>query len=518
MAYGRGFQGLTLLFGCHGGNDSNSGTSPDLAWKTLAKLNGMNFSAGDYILFKTGDTWIGRLSPLGSGETNNPIVISSYGMHRAMPIINGNGNTDAIILTNQQYWEICNLEVINPGSVDAERRGIHLCAANYGIVNHLHVTHCYIHNIRGKVDSRNGDALPKRTGGIIVEVLDDSTKATRFNDISIQNCTITSVTNQGIVACGNISGGGHNYPGTPAWNNRHCSNLIIRNNVISGVCKNAMSIRYGDKTCLVEHNVVFNTAIATSGNQIAAYGCWGTIFQFNEGYGNNGGDKGIDGSLYDSDLQCVQTVWQYSYSHEECFGLFVQYAAASTNGGMDANVVVRYNISRNDKGSIFAFAGDGTAKSSAFICNNTVYTSDNLSPTYVDDRSKGHTLSFYNNIFYNLSPKTSYHLTSANRNNFDHNVFYNQNGVPIGEPVDIHKLVSDPMFVAPNAGTDSVSTANGFKLQSNSPCIDSGLTITTTITGNSNAAGFDYWGNVVPWHGVVDRGANEWSGASQNPK
>jgi hypothetical protein len=53
-----------------------------------------------------------------------------------------------------------------------------------------------------------------------------------LNDIIVQNCTILSVTNQGFVASVNINGGGHNYPGKAAGNNRHCSNLIIRNNVI----------------------------------------------------------------------------------------------------------------------------------------------------------------------------------------------------------------------------------------------------------------------------------------------
>jgi hypothetical protein len=510
-------RGTVFYVDSTGGNNANSGTTPNSAWQTLTKLNGTHFSAGDKILFKTGGIWIGTLSPLGSGATNRAIVISSYGTNPALPIINGNGNADAFILTNQEYWEINNLEVINPGSIDAERRGIRLCAANFGIVNHLYVSNCYVHNIRGKVDARNGDALAKRTGGIIVEVIDDSTMATRFNDIIIQNCTISSVTNQGIVACGNISGGGHNYPGTTAWNNRHCSNLIIRNNIINGVCKNAMSIRYGDSTCLVEHNVVFNTALATSGNQIAAYGCWGTVFQFNEGYGNSGGDKGIDGSLYDSDLQCVQTVWQYSYSHDEYFGLFVQYAAAPFGGSMDTNAIVRYNVSRNDRGSIFAFAGEGTANSSAFIYNNTIYTSENLSSTYVDDRSKGHADFFCNNIFYNLSSIASYHLTSANSNNFDHNVFYNPNGVPIGQPTDIHGLVSDPLLVAPDIGTNGLNGVAGCKLQSGSPCIDSGLTITTTLTGNPNVNGFDYWGNRVPNNGVPDRGANEWFRSTPGP-
>jgi hypothetical protein len=506
-----------------GGNDGNSGTATNAAWQTLTKVNGTTFSAGDNILFRTGGSWTGTLSPLGSGATNNPIIISSYGTNPAMPLINGNGNVAAVALTNQPYWEIDNLEIINPAATEAERYGIHLTAANFGTVNHLYVSNCYVHNICGLVDTNDGDLEAKRTGGITIEVLNDATNATRFNDISIQNCTVSSVTNQGIVACGNRSGGS-DYPGTTNWNARYCSNLIIRNNVINGVCKNAMSIRYGDNTCLVENNVVFNTAITTSGNQIAAYGCWGTVFQYNEGYGNQGGNNAEDGSLYDSDLRCVQTVWQYSYSHDEFFGLFVQYAASSSDdGGIpggDTNDVVRYNISRNDhgngsdKGAIFTLTGDSTAISSEFIYNNTIYTPANLSPDFVYDQTSGHTTTFYNNIFYNLSSTAIYNFTSGNSNLFDYNVFYDPNGKPDSEPTDANELTNDPELVAPGTGTNGLNTVSGYKLQSGSPCIDSGLTITTNLTGNPNAGGLDFWGNIVPFNGVTDRGANEWSGSA----
>jgi hypothetical protein len=492
-----------------GGSDTNSGTASISAWKTLTKVNGTTFRPKDSILFKAGESWMGTLSPLGSGDEGNPITISSYGTNQAMPLINGNGNTDALILTNQQYWEINGLEVINPASTDAERRGIHLCAANFGTVNHLYVSNCYIHNIHGKVDVSNGDQSAKRSGGIEVEVIADALTPTRFNDVIIQNCTISSVTNQGVVACGNR--GGSDYPGTAAWNARHCSNLIIRNNVINDVCKNAMSIRYCDNTCLVEHNVVFDTAITTSGNQIVAYGCRGTIFQYNEGYRNHGGDSARDGSLYDSDLRTVQTVWQYSYSHDNSWGLFVQYASASdVSDRRDTGDVVRYNISRNDKGDIFALTGDRGALSSEYIYNNTIYASAGLSPTFIDDRTGGHASYFYNNIFYNLSSTAKYNLTSLNENHFDYNTFFGQH--PAGEPSDAHKLTTDPKLSAPGTGTDGLDSMSGYKLQFGSPCIDSGLTITAEITGNSNAGSLDYWGNQVPYNGATDRGAHEWSG------
>ena len=514
-----GFAG-TYYVDSLGGNDTNSGTVPNAAWQSLAKINGRTFLPGDYLLLKTGGSWAGTLNPRGSGTNGGPIVLSSYGTNPALPLINGNGNTDAVVFTNQQYWEINNLEIINPAAADAERRGLHLCAGNYGQVNHLYVSNCFVHNVRGKVDTSNGDIVAKRSGGIIVEVTTDANAATWFNDVIIQNCKITAITNQGIVACGNRSGGS-DYPGTTAWNNRNCSNLIIRNNVISDICKNAMSIRYGDETCLIEHNLVHDTANGTDGNMICSYGCRGTVFQYNEGYHNNG-DGLHDGCLYDADLRSPQTVWQYSYSHDNSWGLFAHYASADAAGdlyGNDTRIVVRYNISQNDQGDIFALTGDSGAIASEYIYNNTIYTTNGLAPTFFDDRSSGHTYYVYNNIFYNLSSAAGFNFTSGNTRTFDYNVFYGQHVA--GEPSDTHKLTITPALVAAGTGggvggVNNLSSLGGYKLQANSPCINSALLITTNLTGNPSSAAQDFFGNPVPFNGQADRGADEWVSVPTN--
>ena len=515
-------QATTYYVDSVGGNDSNAGTSSNAAWQTLSQINGNRYSAGDVLLLKNGSSWTGTMNPQGSGASGSPITLSNYGTNSALPLINGNGNTDALVLTNQQYWEINNLEVINPGAdTTTERRGIHLCAANFGQVNHLYVSNCYVHNICGRVDTSNGDTVAKRTGGIIVEVITDSGANTWFHDIKIQACTIMSVTNQGIVACANRSGGS-DYPGTAAWNNRSCSNVHIFNNTISDVCKNAMSIRYGDETCLVEHNLAHDTANATDGNMICTYGCRGTVFQFNEGYHNNG-DGLHDGCLYDADLRSQNIVFQYSYSHDNSWGLFCHYASSDTNGnafGNDTHIVVRYNISQNDRGDIFALSGDSGAVASEYIYNNTIYTPASLSPLFFDDRGAQHTYYVYNNIFYNLSTAAGYNFSSSDTRIFNYNVFYPN--LPSNTPADANILVSNPLLVAAGTGggvggTNNFSTLAGYKLQTNSPCIDSGLTITTNLTGNNNAGGVDFFGVAVPQGFGTDRGASESSVAIFRP-
>src|ERR1700704_2129895 len=104
------------------GNDVNSGTSQQKAWKTLGKVNAMTFSPGDHILFKSGEKWSGQLWPKGSGTKQHPIVIDKYG-GEMNPIINGGGEAeDAVLLKNQEYWEINNLEVTNTGPTPRVRR------------------------------------------------------------------------------------------------------------------------------------------------------------------------------------------------------------------------------------------------------------------------------------------------------------------------------------------------------------------------------------------------------------
>ena len=486
------------------GNDANNGTSQGTAWKTLTNVNasGKTFAAGDKILFKAGGSWTGttQLHPKGSGVSGNPIVIDMYGDPNASkPIINattatGNG---AVYLSNQQYWEISNLDIISNDTADGDRRGVYIKNSTAGsTLNHIYIKNCYIHDIRGKAGTSDGDVSAKRTGGIVVE----STSTTAdYNDILISDNTIYNVRNQGIVACINGNGGNslnNEYPGTTAWENMKCTKVVIRGNSISEVYKNAMIIRNTDETGLIEYNVCYNTANGTTGNTIFTSSARGTVFQYNEGYNNLAGSV-RDGSLYDADLRSPSIVFQYSYSHDNSHGLFWTYPSTD---GANSNVICRYNISRNDNGIIFAFSGDSGALASTYIYNNTIYTPADLSPQFFDDRSATHTYYVYNNIFYNLSSTASYGFSGSTRT-FDYNVFY---GVHVsGEPSDPHKLTNDPNLVNPGSGGIGLDSVDGYMLRPYSPCVDSGM----TIAGNG---GKDYWGNPVPMNGIADRGANEY--------
>jgi len=71
-----------------GGNDSSDGLSQGTAWKSIAKVNGSTFAAGDQILFKRGEVWRESLVVPSSGTSGNPIVFDAYGTGEA-PTITG---------------------------------------------------------------------------------------------------------------------------------------------------------------------------------------------------------------------------------------------------------------------------------------------------------------------------------------------------------------------------------------------------------------------------------------------
>jgi hypothetical protein len=103
------------------GNDSNSGLSSTLPWKTLAKVNSFTFKAGDQVLFEKGSSFYGTLTINSSGVSGSPIVYGAYGIG-TNPIITG--FTQVVTWNNlgNNIWEsttavstltTCNMVAVN---------------------------------------------------------------------------------------------------------------------------------------------------------------------------------------------------------------------------------------------------------------------------------------------------------------------------------------------------------------------------------------------------------------------
>ncbi len=70
----------TTYFVSTSGNDANPGTSEDLPWKSLARVNNFfKLYPGDQVLFKRGDEWSGTVTVRASGTAGSPIIYGAYG-------------------------------------------------------------------------------------------------------------------------------------------------------------------------------------------------------------------------------------------------------------------------------------------------------------------------------------------------------------------------------------------------------------------------------------------------------
>ncbi len=81
----------TFYLSSSSGNDNSNGSQSN-PWKSLSKISNIEFSEGDSIFFKKGDTFTGHFKITGSGSQDKPIVITSFGSSNNKPIITGSGS------------------------------------------------------------------------------------------------------------------------------------------------------------------------------------------------------------------------------------------------------------------------------------------------------------------------------------------------------------------------------------------------------------------------------------------
>ncbi|MFD8377923.1 hypothetical protein ACFV2X_04985 [Streptomyces sp. NPDC059679] len=217
--------GTTYYVDSRAGNDSASGTSAAMPWRSLDQVNRTTFRPGDRILLKAGGSWQGQLRPKGSGEEHRPIVIGDYGKG-PKPRIEGEGRVDdAVRLFNQEYWEIRDLDVSNavpatgtPGENLRDLRGIHVSGDDSRRLDHFVIERVDVHDVTGEVNwisgsvSNNAPGIhfktgwdgSKKTGGIIFDTTVPDITAppaapTVLGDIEVRHSTVRNTSFAGIV-------------------------------------------------------------------------------------------------------------------------------------------------------------------------------------------------------------------------------------------------------------------------------------------------------------------------------
>ena len=530
--------GTTYYLDASIGKTDGDGLTPANAFDSLEDINAKTFQPGDQILIKAGTQYTGTLWPKGSGCEGYPIVIDMYG-EGDKPLIDGNGAYfmpqvkdwqgpftgetgdqigAAVYLYNQEYIEINNLEVKNQGdNVNRDRSGIRVEGYDYGVIDHIYIRNCYVHDVRGyngqddiyPVVPTNPDGSPTdgftdedqtnpnttntfwgartthRTGGINfvtytarlpesknefnvpVQELDETKQITTFNDILIENNTVENCQANGITTT--------NVKGTLDDVAFRHTNVVIRGNDIHNVTRSGIIPIYTNGV-LVEYNKV-----DTFQSTYEGYGCgiWcdranGMVFQYNEVCN---GVNGNDGMAFNLDDMTRDGVIQYNYTHDNYGGGYMLHVRQNS---YNRNNTIRFNLSVNDSGvftahnaQIVAVGETSTTKlESAKVYNNTFLSNKDCHAVYQGDE-----VDYTNNIWYftnsAVANRKDCFYPGAN-SSFDNNVY-----IGCVPPTDANQHTDDPQFVGGSNlfGLTRDQALVNASLTANSPYVGAGVAV-----------------------------------------
>ena len=496
------------------GDDNATGISIEASWISLEKINQTTFQPGDHILLKSGSVWHGQLHPKGSGEKDNPIILSSYG-GTEKPVINiGRAEGAGIRLTNQSWWEISNMEVTSgaPAELGIGRQGIAVIVKGDG--QHMEgivIKNNYIHDIWGQMGGRGEFVGYYSTAILVRSQFDDiprerrSLVRTTFDNVLLENNRIERFDKCGIVI----------------WGGKH--NIVVRKNYMDNLGGDGIFVN-GPYRGLIEYNEVRRSCMRSGYLDLPGGEDWWphtaaiwiqnteeTIMQFNQVYDTGREAKNGDGNAYDFDFYCKRCIAQFNYSKNNHGFMLVM------NNTFEN--IVRYNISENDKTHLIQIQSDLSDRN--IFHNNVFYIDYGTADIDFHGADNKETINrlgafFYNNIFYATGQarfRTVYSSGEVIGRKFDevskpdipagalfsNNCYYGpwKNGLPN----DPQKIVADPMFIASGTGGNGLHTLDGYKLRLGSPCINTGLFVPL----NSKR---DYYGNPIN-DGSVDIGAYE---------
>lgn len=407
-------------------------------YNSLQAVSSAKITPGTYIYLERGSQFYGCF-PLSDihGSEDAPVVVTAYG-EGEKPKIDGKGLTGSgiIHIANCSNIIVKELELYDSAATEGDRRGVLITCDNNASTQemvtykNIALKNLYIHDINGFRDAQNSgmSIASKKTGGIHLWSNDG---LGRVDGLYITGCQISEVSNVGIATWYRMNGTTVDKvdPYTEEFRDTAHLNVYIADNEINYIGKNAVFVRnlYGGT---VKNNVIHDTALyCVSGNTIVTSYVDGTVIAYNEGYRNmaqarESDGKWQDGCMLDADLSSKDTLWQYNYSHDNAFGLFVNCTKSNDV------VTVRYNLSVNDRGNK-GIVYMNYESAGIYVYNNTIVTGFDTSCIFQSNQNTK--AFFYNNIIYNRSSHASFDVGDASGIEAAHNLIYNEYGCSIQE-------------------------------------------------------------------------------------
>ncbi|HPC94413.1 MAG TPA: right-handed parallel beta-helix repeat-containing protein [Sedimentisphaerales bacterium] len=480
------------------GDDSNPGTDRNRPWRSIARVNTMDFAPGDQVLFAGGQTFAGtlRFEHEDSGTRERPVRIGSFGGGRAT-IYGGTGA--GLQLIECAYVTVSELAFVGCGRKnDNDGNGMELDRTEHVELDSLDVSGFRLSGVvvlgGRNIRITRVDAHDNGFAGISTSRDADGA---RTKDLYIGHCIA------------------RNNPGDPQNLTNHSGNGIVVGGLDRG---------------LLEYCLAFDNGWDMPRQGNGPVGIWGwdcdrLTIQHCISHDNKTAPGAFDGGGFDLDGGATRSILQYnlSYHNHGCGYLLCQYPGARPW----KDNVCRYNISINDGltnhfSGIYFWAGD-QGISDAQVYNNVVVNDRYVICSTHDIEG----LVFRNNI---LQAGQAAVVGPLRRAIFENNLYHisSERGVVFqngdqtfqgladwaratGKEMLDGRLIGfagDPKLVLPEnlselpTDPQQLQAMPFFRLQPGSPCIGSGM-----VVADNGAQ--DFFGNPVPASSRPSLGVHE---------
>jgi hypothetical protein len=299
---------------------ANGDGSIDHPWNNLASAEAQEFAPGSTIALARGTMCQGSFAPKGSGTEGHIIRLTAYGVGPRPRIVAPSTARQALLLFNQQYWQVDSLDISG-----GNKYGVFV-TGDSGVLRHLYLKNLYVHDVYG-------GALKNKDNGLVI--VGPSSINVFFDDVVIDGVDAAH-TNQwaGILA----GGGSFPYKDDAPRN----TNIQIRNSTAHDV--------YGDGIVLFRdaHSSIRSSAAWEIGMEptqdvgtpdaIWVWTCEDCVVADNEAYLTD--SPGVDGGAYDIDWNNQHDTIERNYAHDTqgyCISVFAA-------GYVTSDSVVRNNL------------------------------------------------------------------------------------------------------------------------------------------------------------------------------
>lgn len=350
--------GTAYYVDSRGGSDTNTGTSPASAWKTLDKVNATTFHPGDIIRLKRGTECHGVLWPKGSGSSSATIRLSAYGTGARPKVIAGKTDEEAFKLFCQEYWDVDSIE-FSGGTLF----GVYV-SGEAGILHHIYLRNLLVHDVRGS------EVKHKESGLIVIS---PGKVHQHFDDVLVEGVTAFG-TDQwaGIL----VGGGNFGEVAEEDWS----THIIVRNSSISDVYGDGI-ILFRVKDGLIDTSAAWHTGMQptqTIGtpNAIWTWMCKDCVVSNNEAFLTD--SPGVDGGAFDIDYGNSRNSVINNYGHDTQGYCIAVFAA----GYVTHDSVVEGNLCVNNaksprmaryQGAIFLYSWNNGVIENLRVEKNTVF-------------------------------------------------------------------------------------------------------------------------------------------------